>query len=354
MPKLYFKHLDSLRFYAVFLVIFAHIFQIWTWQENTVLLFPMGSLGVMIFFVLSGFLITKILLAIDENEPFQVSFKNFYARRSLRIFPIYYLYLLIIFIFNLENIHQAGLMPWAYLTNIYIFNNDTWLNANSHLWTLSIEEQFYIIWPFLILTLKNNYRFLLGLFATIIAISIASRVYLTLENYSISPQIEVFTLANLDSLALGGLFALLYQKNSKRLKTYALPMIAGGILGYYIFAWMKIMFGWQVLFWSVGKFFIVIFAGGLVLFALFSKTNKQNILHNKITIHLGKISYGLYLYHNIIVAHYDKIANFFFIPVGDSIVVKIILSLFFTIGIAQISFVIIEKPLLKLKAKFAS
>lgn len=349
----YFERLDTIRFYAVFVVIFAHIFQIWTWTQTQFFLLPLGNVGVLIFFVLSGFLITKILLSEPETTPIQTRFKNFYLRRSLRIFPIYYLYLMIVFYFNLENIQQSGFYPWLYLTNIYIFNYDTWLNANSHLWTLSIEEQFYIVWPFLIILLRKKVKILTALFTGIILLAMLTRVYLYADGYSVSPQIEVFTLANLDSLTFGGLLALIYLNYGNLIKHYSLPMIVIGIAGYYLSFWLKYNYNLEWLFWSLGKFSIVIFASGVIVHALFS-TNKKTLFHNKTTIYLGKISYGLYLYHNIIVAHYDKIINFFGVTVNDHIIIKIILSISLTILISHLSFVMIEKPLLKIKNKFSS
>lgn len=351
MKHTYFERLDSLRFYAVFCVIFAHIFQIWTWQESTVFLFPVGNTGVVIFFVLSGFLITNILLSQPKDMSLSTSFRYFYLRRALRIFPIYYLYLLIAFSFNLENIEQTQFYPWLYLTNIYIFSNDTWLNANSHLWSLSIEEQFYIFWPFLVLLLKEQTRTLFYVFAGIILLTMSARVYLFVNGYSISPQIEVFTLTNLDSLTLGGVLALVALHYNHLLKRYAIPMIVGGLGVYYLSYYLKTSYGWEAWYWSIGKFAIAAFAAGLVLYGLVTKP-KHNILHNPVTIYLGKISYGLYLYHNIIVAHYDKIARFFGLDVGNNIIVKVVLSISFTVAIAQLSFMLIEKPLLRLKRRY--
>ncbi|SMN00262.1 O-antigen acetylase [uncultured Candidatus Thioglobus sp.] len=350
MNNKYFERLDTIRFYAVFAVIFAHIFQIWTWSETLVFLLPLGNVGVLVFFVLSGFLITKILLSEPEETPIKTSFKNFYLRRSLRIFPIYYLYLLIVFSFNLENIGETSFYPWLYLTNIYIFTEDTWLLANSHLWTLSIEEQFYIVWPFLVLLLRHKSKLLTTAFIGIILIAMLTRVYLYLNNYSVSPQIEVFTLANLDSLTFGGLLALAYLNYGKQMQRYGLPMIIVGLLGYYLSFLLKYNGHLEWLFWSFGKFSIAIFAGGLIIYALFSQ-NKRHIFHNATTIYLGKISYGLYLYHNIIVAHYDKIIGFFGITLNDNIIIKIIVSIALTVSIAYLSFRFIEKPFLRLKNK---
>ena len=116
----------------------------------------LGGLGVGLFFVLSGFLITGILLqgrpdgSASGNRPRFM--KQFYVRRFLRIFPIYYLVLIGITILGSE---RSEVMPWlfTYTTNIYIWDHLTFLRF-SHFWTLAVEEQFYLFWPLLLLFLR--------------------------------------------------------------------------------------------------------------------------------------------------------------------------------------------------------
>lgn len=349
---MYFSRLDTIRFYAVFAVIFAHIFKIWTWDTKTVFLAPMGNVGVIVFFVLSGFLITNILLSKSSQINFTTRLKNFYWRRSLRIFPIYYLYLIVMFSFNLGEIREAGLYPWFYLTNIYIFKHDTWIEFNSPLWTLSIEEQFYIFWPFLVLFLKDNVKLLSYSFGLIIVIALIARLYLFYNAYSLSPQVEVFTLTNLDSLALGGVLALLYKKYDQQLFRYGVPLIIFSLIIHYLSLWLKFSYGVEFLYWSIGKFAVSTMAAGFIIYAIFAK-DKYGIFHNPVTVYLGKISYGLYLYHNIMVYHYVKITGFFGMTVSpDNILARIAWPLFFTILVAQISFMIIERPFIKLKKGF--
>src|SRR6266545_3183390 len=132
--------LDGMRAVAVFLVIFYHFGFDWV---------P-GAHGVMIFFVLSGFLITRLLLL--ENEKFgRISLKAFYLRRVLRIFPAFYCYWGILVAFLLLTGKQI-LWPHAwsalsYLSNYYVALNGDPNNGFSHTWSLGIEEQFYLLWP---------------------------------------------------------------------------------------------------------------------------------------------------------------------------------------------------------------
>jgi peptidoglycan/LPS O-acetylase OafA/YrhL len=156
--------LDGLRAIAVLMVLLCH-FQLatphWIWR-----VLHQGGFGVYLFFVLSGFLITRILLS-EKNKP--AYFRNFYARRTLRIFPLYYGVLALQFwvllpIFPtpriLADAHYQGWL-WAYGYNIltavkghFVFSSDwMWLG---HFWSLAVEEQFYVVWPFIVLALGRE------------------------------------------------------------------------------------------------------------------------------------------------------------------------------------------------------
>ncbi len=342
---MYFIHLDSIRWYAVIMVVFAHIFQIWTWDSATVSLFPLGQAGVVIFFVLSGFLITRLLLKESVNKPIKQCFKEFYIRRSLRIFPIYYLFLIMMYSINIAGVQSYGIAPWLYTTNLYIFNQNSWIGPYSHLWTLAVEEQFYFIWPFLVLFLKERTRALIALFISVIIMSLSARFFLFINDFS-STQINVHSLTSIHCFAIGALVALGNINYNKQLKYAGYPMLVTGILlyygSYYIFN--------AAAFAVINQLAIGLAAAGLIIRALYSDI-KQNILHNKLTIHLGKISYGIYLYHNIIVANYADIAKYLGIETGTSIYIKIALSLLFTLSIAELSYRLIEEPVLRFKNK---
>ena len=358
---MYFERLDTIRWYAVFAVVIAHILQVWTWNIHTFFLLPLGNTGVIVFFVLSGFLITRLLLTEPQENALSKSFKNFYLRRTLRIFPIYYLYLAVVFTFGIGevdagdkysiSVQDGGAYPWLYLTNIYIFVNDKWLDLNSPLWSLSVEEQFYIFWPFLVLFLRNKTRVLYALFGGIILLAMLTRIYLFANDYSASPQIEVFTLACLDFLAVGSLLSLLYLRHGELLKRFTIPLLVGSLAVYYVSYLLKVQYDLGWIFWSFGKLAVAVAGAAVVIYALHAPA-KNGFFHNPITMHLGKISYGIYLYHNAIVSHYADIAKFIGINPGDSLAVKFILVWTFTLIVTELSFAIIEKPLLKLKSRF--
>ena len=345
---MYFPRLDTIRCYAVFAVVFAHIFSIWTWRSPDEVAAPLGYAGVVVFFVLSGFLITRLLMRESPDKTLTQSFLHFYARRCLRIFPIYYLYLAVVFYFNLADIAQVSFYPWLYLSNFYIYEHG-WIDAHSHIWSLSVEEQFYLVAPLLVLFWRNNTRALFILFSAIILTALIARLYLTTQTGHIT---EVFTLACVDYLAIGGVLAVAYEKIGERIQPFGMPLVIWGIIIYFTTYFLKTQFAWgDLLFWSLGRMSLALFGAGLVIMALYGK-EKFSLLHNSFTIRMGVISYGIYLYHNILIKYYADIARFFAIELGNSLTLKVITSLIITIALAEVSYRIIELPLLKLKNYF--
>ena len=143
--------LDTLRAVAVLMVIVAH----WMGEYRTVHALPLGMVGVTLFFVLSGFLITQILLrereAGDSGDEKKRALGRFYIRRTLRIFPVYYLFLLLLYLSGVPEFREDALWYVFYSVNILAYDHQSWVGPATHLWTLAVEEQFYLVWPLLIL-----------------------------------------------------------------------------------------------------------------------------------------------------------------------------------------------------------
>ncbi len=162
----YIPQFDSIRAIAVILVIIHHWF-----ETNKVLnFFPNGALGVNMFFVLSGFLITGILLKAKKQVEAETTtrgtaFKNFYIRRTLRIFPIYYLLLFVLWLMHDPAIAKDGVYYFTYTANYLFFSQQFFPARVAHLWSLAVEEQFYLIWPWLIILINRKWLpYLIGLF----------------------------------------------------------------------------------------------------------------------------------------------------------------------------------------------
>jgi len=199
--------LDGLRGIAIFFVLIAH------WITPAIgMTLPYGTIGVRLFFVLSGFLITGILLrAKNEMESggqtIGFTLRHFYARRSLRIVAVYYLYLFITIVFF--NLHaERWLWDFAYISNYYdIFLND---GKGLHYWSLAVEEQFYLVWPFVVLMVPG--RVLLKTFWSVIAIAILIRIGLAVVDVEYL-KVKKLTLTCMDALGLGAVISYLLMRD---------------------------------------------------------------------------------------------------------------------------------------------
>jgi len=156
----YIPALDGVRALAILLVLVYH----WFPEGQGINLMPNGPIGVTLFFVLSGYLISNILMEQQTLGTFSLSFKNFVIRRALRIFPIYFLILIGLLVLqrfsvvlNTDFYSHPGYY-WAYLVNYWIEVHGNWADALSPYWSLSVEEQFYLLWPLCILLLATRSR----------------------------------------------------------------------------------------------------------------------------------------------------------------------------------------------------
>lgn len=290
--------MDGLRGIAIILVLLYHNF-------NFIEYFNYGWLGVDLFFVLSGFLITDILLNSLNSKTY---FKTFYARRVLRIFPLYY-FSLILFIWIIPAI-SPGLLDmtyykdhqiwfWTYLQNWpLIFKGDSGGTVLNHYWSLAIEEQYYLIWPVIILLLKKPKRiFVLCMF--FLAIVIVSRFYIW-ENRNDFPSYErAFLFTRIDGILIGAMLASVYNIGQGLLRKYFTLFLLSLTAVNYIFYLIKKNQIPDFPVWGIAGFttFSLIFA--ILVYEAVMKENKliNFVLSNAILKFLGKYSYGFYIFH---------------------------------------------------------
>lgn len=343
----YHKELDGVRAIAVFMVIFFHFF------FKPELNFPpllikfanFGRTGVSLFFVLSGFLITRILIATKESPGY---FSNFYIRRSLRIFPLYYLYLTLIFIilpliagkpfppFNLQ------VYNWIYLQDFALAFR--WEHVSPrHLWSLSVEEHFYLFWPLLIYLLTVGKIVITSVSIIVIAFVVK---YLMIEYDYIA---YYFTFARIDELSMGALLAVLEIKNKlidKNANKFLLISVALAIPTVALLA----------IFTDLGSAIIQIVKYNLLAFTFLGiiayvisigETSwPKRFLRNKPMVFAGKISYGLYIYHPLCIAAVCSIFP------KMNLALVFVIALGFTILVASASYYLFELNFLKLKRFF--
>jgi len=351
------KQLDSLRALAVLAVLYSHFYEHRIgpfFAGNRVI--GAGGYGVDLFYVLSGFLITGILLIskdeIDQGHKSVASCaKTFFIRRILRIFPIYYLILLIAFILAIRPVRETILWHFFYLSNFYIAQQGRWVDAVGHLWSLSVEEQFYLLWPWIIFFTPRK-RLLTVLIASI-AIGPLYRLACLMYDapYMVS---RVITFGCMDFFGIGALLAYLKKHNDT---CYTASEFArhGLLIGSFLFP-LAIILGLLGIKNPVGIFAKTCEA--LFFCGIIYKASEKfdgvigALLETKTLIYIGKISYGIYLYHNFmpfIVS--DKYHNYFNHNLWYQYGVPTMYTVL-TIAIASTSWFLIEKPINKLKNHF--
>ena len=347
----YMPQLDGIRAIAVLMVFASHWIP-WTYQAGL----PWNNFGVDLFFVLSGFLITDILLQgrryVEEGgQSLFLTLRQFYIRRILRIFPLYYTFLLIYALSAPTPVNELTPWLWTYTLNLFrVLVDHNWEGPISHLWSLSIEEQFYLVWPWIVLLTPR--RFLFPVLLLSVAVGPAAKMILAMHEVS-GRAIRFFTLSRLDTLALGGLLA--YAVHQHGLQVVAKNRAVDGLLwiGLPIFfavvglraagigstSWMilelsaeTLLCGWVVLRAAQG------FGGAI-----------GQMLASGPLVYLGRISYGLYLLHKpipYILREWGVDTNR--IPPGIDFLIYTGLAIL----VASLSWYVLEGPINALKQHF--
>lgn len=321
--RIYFKGLDGLRAIGALCVLIGHIeLSKQSLGLNNLLEIPYfkytsGHLGVILFYVLSGFLITYLLLK-EKAKNGAILIKEFYFRRVLRIWPIYYLSIILLFFIlpnfisfdyfgkpdlnNLPDILPSFLIYFFMVPNLVSFGI-MGLGAGFQLGSVGIEEQFYFLWPWLIKWFKN---ILIPLVFILILIPLMPHIcdYTSLHFFQANSKTflflkqlgDFFNYFKINCMALGGLFAWLFFKNktsflnilySRPIQLTALFMGLGGwIIGFHLPLFTDEVYA---------LFF------GIIILNTATNPNKIISFDYRLTNYLGKISYGIYVYHWIII-----------------------------------------------------
>lgn len=340
--------LDALRAVAVTMVMYSHFFaaggsSFW------------GHIGVRLFFVLSGFLITRLLLEARAAAAFETgpALRSFYIRRGLRIFPPYFAVLAFVWLVDLEQ--SRGSLVWhaLYLSNFwYALHNDWNPWVLCHFWSLSIEEQFYIAWPLVVL-LAPRRRFE-QICIGVIALSLAYRFYWPLTANTALAR-DLLPPASMDALATGALLACWRSRGAAVPQWMRLgwPAFAAAflVIEWFIPAPADPMLEWAH--WLVRQ--ILPLVPLMVIVAACSNGLGGTIgklLDLPPLLGLGRISYGVYLYHPILLSLAVKLQPWIPLNVSEQGPGRFLVAGAATIVAASISWVVFERPLNSLKRHF--
>jgi peptidoglycan/LPS O-acetylase OafA/YrhL len=366
--RVYFRNLNGLRFFAALAVIFHHIEQYKFWAKmpnlwGNTFIDALGHKAVSLFFVLSGFLITYLLL--EEHKKTQdINVRNFYVRRILRIWPLYYL-IVMTCLFFLPNVFETLSMGGDF------FSRNYWLVClllllilpnvvrtfvpnivgGNQLWSIGVEEQFYLVWPILVKRFLNGLLTFLFAFLTIkVLVTIALEFTATQYSHVIIRKIlRLWILLQVEQMAIGALGAwALFNNKEKVLKWIYHPVVFCSscvlIISLFVF---------PVDHWWIHYAEAVVFT----IFIMNLSTNpaiKLSLEHRLLNT-LGNISYGIYMYHTVCITFclftlkYLGVEKYHY---GFFNVVLYFCSIVMTIFISYFSYEMFEKRFLELKEKF--
>ena len=359
--KKHYPELDGLRGIAIFLVVAYHARSIVQPDSFPAMAFhsvlEAGWIGVDLFFVLSGFLITGVLFnSVDQKDYLA----RFYVRRIFRIFPVYYLALVAFPLgFYLLEMPQyagpVGISYWVFLQNWLPFFGAMPDERFAHFWSLGIEEQFYLLWPILFLVL-HRHKWALHAFAGLILASVVFRIFFV--HYNTHSAGYFSTLSHIDGLIVGSALAYIFRQKHDPEKLRGLCTMVLTASPVSLVAVLIIANGFQMqngIVLVYGLISVSVFFGSIVALSMLVPEHSKSrvMLRAAWPRFVGRISYGIYVYHwplTLILMHYWP-AN------GAGYWLNFLM--FFTvvwcasIYVAWLSHLFIEQPIMTLRERVA-
>ncbi len=350
----YSEELDGLRTLAVGGVMLAHF------SPTLGHIAPWGSMGVRLFFVLSGVLITLVLLhareRISAGKSVGGELQQFFIRRIFRLWPLYFASLLLAFGFKVWGTESGMLWHLGFATNFYVFLHQSWPALLSHYWTLAVEQQYYVVWPFIFLMLPG--RQLPTLLTITFVAGPLSRALLAARPGA-NPEYDYVLLSScLDFFALGS--AVAWWQHRGRLENLisarALRLILAASAGWIVWASWRSNRVPLPTYWLVydGLFQGIGFAT-LIIYLLRERHGPTaRFLRLRPLVYLGQISYGIYIFHNLM--HWfapsllRRVLGYNYFP-SETLHALYLMSL--SVGVAAVSYHLFESPLRRLGRRVA-
>jgi peptidoglycan/LPS O-acetylase OafA/YrhL len=342
------KQLDGLRAFAVIFTMITHF----TWSTHGLLAFiPWGLMGVRLFFVLSGFLITSILLRTRSEENRSVELRTFYARRVLRIFPVYYVTIFVAFLLNIHPFRQTVAWHLAYLSNFHQIFLAPPGDPITHLWSLAVEEQFYLVWPCLMLFLPRRY---IGkaIIAAICLGPVSRLVGSLLHLHSVT----ALPTSCLDTLGMGALLAYLWDPETghpSAVNRFTGVAFYTGVPAFALLLFVNYLHPDSGILVVLGDLALAFLFVWIVSRAASSFTGPiGSLLEWQPVNYLGRISYGIYILHAFMPGFLFYFVRWTRLPQPVNPWARFILLSGMSIGAAAVSWHFLESPINNLKRYF--
>jgi peptidoglycan/LPS O-acetylase OafA/YrhL len=333
--------LDGLRAIAVTAVIIAHVLSNRVYLGNWEFQFSesLGFLGVDLFFVISGFIITVLLLQ-EKERLGRISLPRFYARRALRLWPPLWVFMAVVVLLGSENevaIHLKGVIaPLLFISDYVIDHHSV---VTTHTWSLSVEEQFYLLWPIFVV------RFLNGRLRRILVVAILAAPAVRIASYVLIPEWRTAAFfqfhVRYDMLAAGCLLALCKDDPRAQRLFRRRPAVLACVCGLSVLSVNAIDAGLA----SRGFLFTVGYGIQAISLAILvgvcvsdPPVRLGRFLNSKSMVHVGTLSYALYLWQQLFIV--TPFPPFRFLPLGIA----------GAVACAEISWRVIEKPMQKWRA----
>jgi peptidoglycan/LPS O-acetylase OafA/YrhL len=346
MSTTYIKGFDALRALSIILVIASHLGLYDVLPESDFVRTRLwmvinGTTGVQVFFTLSGFLITSILIK-ELSKTGTIHFRNFYARRFLRLLPPLVIFYIFIGILMNQNMIESSRIGLSY-SIFYIYNFVPRIHNISelgHMWSLALEEQFYLAWPLVLFFIRNLRSAIFVIIGAIGLCVLSVFIYQNIE-WTKYYNSERWFFPAIAPVLIGSAFAMVQQLQSEKWKGFIqkdLPVFFISMLCFF----SPLYFPLKIL-----NLAFIPQAVGIAIFLMWILNHQRSrlvhFLNNPVLNYIGKISYGLYVYQGIFLRTG---------PGGELFIQQAPLNLGLTILVAILSFHLIENPVLKFKSRF--
>jgi peptidoglycan/LPS O-acetylase OafA/YrhL len=329
-------------------------------------IFNGGWLGVVVFFVLSGFLISHLLLE-ERTRTSRISLANFYTRRALRIWPLYFAVLgTYAFVFpfvdqstfyTLYGSTDNSLVAYPLFLQNYLVDNSNQGQGLDILWSLAVEEHFYLFWPLLLVALSGRW-----LVPVLVSIAITAFGLRALTIVGMLPtyqkNVEHMTHTALEGLAVGCLIACLYHLRPELLKALSgsrwLYLLGWALLIFLAWVGLKrLPFSPQLPDPEYYRYTLATLAAALIVVRVVGREESSSpILCSRPLTYIGKVSYGMYMLHPIVLVYLALLAAHLGLLHGAGYLIAMVVYLVAVVGVAGLSFKFFEAPFLRFKQRF--